>query len=395
MKRIRAVPLLQVERGDLALRAENIYALSLAGISDTQDELLTMSDLKDFAPFPAQKFALVDHNRLGATFTKDNPDSQVVAVLDHHEDEGLHLDANPRVIAPCGSCASHVVPLLPHHYPPEIGTLLLTAIMIDTDGLKPGGKALDLDKSSALAAAFQSTFSNRIPPPSALAPIDQPRLDALHDTQAMIDLNAALQGKKDDVSHLGAVDLLRRDYKEYVHPLPWVASGENDPPPTVQVGLATVPLRLKDWGSGGKLEKAALEWMTKRQLSVLGVLTTFRDKAKGKNGKGAHKREMAWVVLAEPEINSLSKSGSGCTVEAVAKRLWSGLEAEGNLELKKHNKFDLLTKGDGRLPKTAAVRVYKQGNAKATRKLVAPVVKSILEQKFPAEEKPKKKAAAL
>ena len=384
-----------MERGDLALRAENLYALNLAGISDTQDELLTMSDLKDFAPFPARKFALVDHNRLGNVFTKDNPDAQVVAILDHHEDEGLHLDADPRVIAPCGSSASHIVPLLPHHYPPEIGTLLLTAIMIDTDGLKPGGKALDLDKSSALAAAFQSTFSNRIPPPSALAPIDQPRPDALHDTQAMIDLNAALQGKKDDVSHLGAVDLLRRDYKEYVHPLPWAVGGASDPPPAIHVGLATVPLRLKDWGSGGKLEKAALEWMTKRNLSVLGVLTTFRDKTKGKNGKGVHKREMAWIVLAEPEISSLSRSASGCTVEALAKRLWGGLEAEGNLELKKHNKFELLTKGDGRLPKTASARVYKQGNAKATRKLVAPVVKSILEQTAGGGESPKKKTAAL
>lgn len=141
---VQAVPLIQVERPDLALRAENAYALGLAGISEAQDELLTLTEVSQFfatanntSPFPCHKFALVDHNRLGEAYTLNNPSAKVIAVIDHHEDEGLYKDAQPRIIGPAGSCASHVATLLPPTPLPEVATVLLTAILIDTDGLKP------------------------------------------------------------------------------------------------------------------------------------------------------------------------------------------------------------------------------------------------------------------
>src|ERR1700678_3511844 len=68
------VALIQVERADLNLRAGNLYALSLAGLSETQDEL-TLTELVDL-PFPSQTFVLVDHNRLGSLFTLDNPKAE-------------------------------------------------------------------------------------------------------------------------------------------------------------------------------------------------------------------------------------------------------------------------------------------------------------------------------
>ena len=53
-------------------------------------------------PTPQQaRFAVVDHNRLLSSFT-----DEVVAIIDHHEDENLHITADPRVIKPVDFCAS-------------------------------------------------------------------------------------------------------------------------------------------------------------------------------------------------------------------------------------------------------------------------------------------------
>jgi exopolyphosphatase len=220
VKKIPAIPLVQVQHDDLNLRPENIYAFKLAGLTESLEELLTSSDVSEFKPFPSQKFALVDHNRLGSTFSLDNPTAEVVSVIDHHEDEKLYLNASPRIIAPCGSCASHVATQFPPEPLPDLALLLLTAILIDTDGLKPGGKAVQTDRDSALFLAPKSSIANSIPPLSALSPIDHPNPDALYEAQAIKDLTKALRDRKSDVSHLSGFDLLRRDYKEYSHTLP-------------------------------------------------------------------------------------------------------------------------------------------------------------------------------
>ena len=369
------VPLIQVERADLKLREENLYALSLAGLSETQHELLTLTELVGFKPFPSHTFALVDHNRLGSAFTLDNPKAEVIAVVDHHEDEHLYPQANPRIISPSGSCTSHITALCPPELPVELATLLLTGILIDTDGLKPGGKAIDIDRNSALFLATKSTISNVIPPLSALSPIDHPNPDALYDCQAIKDLTGTLSTKKLDVSRLGALDLLRRDYKESTLTLKW-APGK----PTIKAGLSSVPLRLKAWGSDGRLETDAVTWMQRRGITVLGVLTSFKD-TKGnkftKTGKGKHKKEMAWVVLEETGLSQIASSTNGLTVSVLAERLWKGLEANDQIKVKQYKKFDL--QKAGKLPSTSETRAYKQRNVHASRKIIAPVLKEILE----------------
>ncbi|KAF9564082.1 DHH phosphoesterase [Agrocybe pediades] len=370
-----AVPVMQVERDDLSLRAENLHALKMAGLSDTLDELLTLTELHQFKPFPAHKFALVDHNRLGDTFTEDNPKAEVVAILDHHQDEGLYPSAVPRVIAPCGSCASHVAAVCAGEIPPELATLLLTAIIIDTDGFRPGGKAVQVDRDAALSLTHRCTVSHLIPPPSALSPIENPNAnpDALYEVPAIKELSKTLADKKSDVSHLGALDLLRRDYKEYSYKLSW-ATGQ----PTVKAGLSTVPTSLKAWATDGRLEKAAVEWMERHDLTILGVLTSFRDVKKpviGKAKQGKHKREMAWIILEKPPL--AKSANDGLTSEALARRIWQGLEADKEIDVKPFKKFTL--EKSSNLPQNSKARLYKQGNAHATRKTTAPLLKKILE----------------
>ncbi|KAF9485702.1 DHH phosphoesterase [Pholiota conissans] len=368
--KIPAVPLIQVERPDLALRAENLHALKIAGLSESNEELLTLTEISEFKPFPAHKFNLVDHNRLADAYTVDNPSVEVTAVIDHHEDEGLYLNANPRIVIPCGSCASHVAALCPPELPAELASLLLAAIIIDTDGFKPDGKGTQIDRDAGNNIAVKSTYAKFLPPLSALAPIDFHIRDGLYNSQIIMELTQTLAEKKMDVSHLTAFDLLRRDYKEYVHPLSWVSDK-----PSIKLGLSTVPVSLKDWATDGRLEDAAIKWATQRGLTILGVLTSFReDKSNilGKSSKGKHKREMAWIIIDDPQLSEIE----GLNPDVLKDRLAAGLEADDVVQVEKFKKFTL---EDGKLPPHSRELLYKQGNAHATRKAIAPLVKKILE----------------
>ncbi|TFY76065.1 hypothetical protein EWM64_g7946 [Hericium alpestre] len=157
------VPLIQSPHADLPLRAENLHTLALAGIDPGRD-LLCLDDAP-FLPLPSDKFALVDHNTLNPRFA--HPGARVIAVIDHHADEGNHIDtADPRIVAvPTGSCASLVAPLLRDapDTPSELATLLLAAICIDTDGLKLGGKAEQADRDAVALLLPRSTLAQQQP----------------------------------------------------------------------------------------------------------------------------------------------------------------------------------------------------------------------------------------
>jgi len=223
--------------------------------------------------------------------------------------------------------------------------------------------------------ATRSTIANSIPPLSALSPIDHSNPNALYECQVIKELTNNLSTKKSDVSQLGALDLLRRDYKEAAYTLSW-APGQ----PTIKAGLSTISVRLKTWGSNGRLEADALTWMRRRGITILGVLTSFND-TKGskftKKGKGKHKREMAWIILEETELSHISSSSDSLSLSVLADKLWAGLEANDEIQVQIYKKFDLQKAGN--LPPTSKARVYKQGNAHASRKVIAPVLKNILE----------------
>ncbi|KAJ3968718.1 exopolyphosphatase [Lentinula raphanica] len=356
-----SISLLQMDRDDLDLRAENLHALSLAGISRPKEQLLFVTDLIDFHPFPSHKFALVDHNRLSSSFNpKEEP--VVVALVDHHADENLYLDsAEPRIITPSGSCASHIATLMDTvDIPPELADLLLCAILIDTDGLKPGGKAIDVDRKAAEFLISKSSFALSL---NTLQTNDTTPPTAPYEVDFIKTLSEELSTKKNDVSHLGPRDLLRRDYKQYEFVLPW-----HPDTPIIRAGLSTVPVKLADWAANGRLESESEAWMKERGLHILGVLTAYRGASKGKR-----KREMAWVIQTH------SPPTDNFDYDALTKRLWSGLKADEVLDVKEHKKF-----GNGTLDDIQGnfshlqVRVFTQ-NPHATRKVVAPVLKTIME----------------
>ncbi|EJD51839.1 DHH phosphoesterase [Auricularia subglabra TFB-10046 SS5] len=384
------VALQQTPRGDLRLRPENIHALSLAGLGEAEhDALLCIDDLPTDTPFPppGTRFALVDHNALGAHFKVEG--AKVVGIIDHHEDERAHAsdEVAPRIVqVPTGSCSS----LVANHFhsasssttpPPELAGLLLSALLIDTDGLKAGGKAeaADHDAAAYLLPLTQAQQQQQLKP---------------GDSELIADLTRTLNAKKFDVEPLGTRDLLRRDYKEYSYTRSASSS-------QVKVGLATVPLGLARLfelsaprsasGSGDEAPAefwSALDaWMAERELDVLGVLCSFRSpkegkgkkkpKTKTKTGKpaGAHRRQILAVVRRPQDL---------------AQVLFDGLEGAEALNLERLALAELLqaekgkkaSKGKGKdsdsRPNGSRMRVYEQHNADASRKAIAPLFKTII-----------------
>ncbi|PFH51195.1 hypothetical protein AMATHDRAFT_143306 [Amanita thiersii Skay4041] len=376
--KLRAVPVMQINRADLGLRAENLFALSLAGIADPDSQLVFFDDVNpptntNAIPFPSNNFVLVDHNALDERFSVLNPSAVVTAIIDHHADEKQFLGANPRIVAPAGSCASHVAHLFPSKegrrvgMPPELATLLLCAMLIDTGGLKPKGKALDVDHAAAKALLPVSSLAGEVPDAGlqSLAQITEKegKEKGIHKLDALSSLTATLDKKKGDVSSFNAYDLLRRDYKGYIFTVPLPSRSEGM---KINVGLSTVPLGLKaQWASDNQLLKASIEWMTNRNLSILGILTTFNGQKKGK-----HKRETAWIVRVMGD-----NSSNGLDLEELPKRLFDGLEANQELDLVLFKKFKIDVGGE----KGIVARAYKQRNVKATRKAIGPALQRILE----------------
>ncbi|KAL0066881.1 Exopolyphosphatase [Marasmius tenuissimus] len=418
------IPLIRIHRNDLKLRAENMYALALAGVNEPENQLLLLSDIPE-SKWPQREFALVDHNRLAPEFDwvdENEEKSRVVAVIDHHADEGLYKNddhvAKPRLIFPAGSCASLVASYILDNntntekdtIPPEISMLLLSAILIDTN-LKPtstGGKATELDFHAAAALVRNAIFPDEIskddvaallktlPEINATAPFGQamspPVPSPSQDSESIIQLlrsasplstlSETLTSKKFDVSHLSVRELLKRDYKEYDYAVQ--LSSDPSDKTTIKGGLSTVPVGLTKWagtGEEGNLDALLAEgvnYMSERGTSVLGVLTQFR-KEKRKDGKrGKNKREMAWLIRTDAPSSSVA--------DAVAQKIFTAFEESEEIRAGRHKKFEKYTKSSKSSPVPHArydnliIKVYKQGNAHATRKATAPVLRRALEE---------------
>jgi exopolyphosphatase len=353
--------LIQTPRADFSLRAENLLAFHLSHLDSQNADLLTLDDISSSIPLASLRtyYALVDHNRILPKFLAD-PNSpaeleRVKAIFDHHDDEGFHKTANPRIIrVPTGSCASIVADYFRPRFPSssgpadaisEVASLLLSAIAVDTSGLKEGGKAEPLDRSASQFLYPLTSFG------AVSIAGDKPN----EDSKTIPELADLLIESKRAVSNLAGRDLLRRDYKEYEF---GSASAGN----LTRVGLSTVPMGLNHWIERDGAEKfwaAQDAWMKERNLTCSGVLTTFRTITKNK-----HKREML-LIFPSTGTGSVADSSSGLEL-----KLYTALEANEELDMERKELDGI----EGR-----RARAWEQRNKQATRKTIAPALRAIIE----------------
>ena len=421
------LPLLLTPRKYMSLRPENALALRKALIPpDTHaDIFLHLEELPVDARLLARRgvrFALVDHNTLLPPFRDRDEaaegDSVVVAIMDHHADDGHHAEASPRIIQiPTGSTTSLVTMFFKQRWqdalatpiapPRELATLLLSGILIDTGALKPGpsAKTTPTDRAAAeflwrvVGSAGQTTFVDAAEAGMSIADLDAGRIDPSLSAWA-----EQLFAAKNDVSGLSTHDLLFRDYKEYAMPT-------SAPTDVLTVGLSTVPLALAAWLSrdhaatgihpGWKPFVLAMDaWMRERRLDVAGILTTFNDPLKeaspgdspSSKTRGKHRRELALFVRAREPVSPASVSRA----RTISDALIAGINSAGPIldvdvwrpskPFKNSDAGEALVQGledELMAPQRAqgggAARfgcVWRQGNASSTRKQVAPLIVS-------------------
>lgn len=430
-------PLIQQDRRDLPLRAENQFLLSL--LNTTQDDLLFMDDLPKMEILSQRSdllLGLVDHPKLSSTWQPYNIFEKFVdVVIDHHADDGAHKNAKIRLLrgpenGAVGSAVSVVMDTFQDtpqikDLPASLADLALAALLIDTDNLRPvpKGKATKVDLEAANILLERSTFGSEQRNSfvqtavqvsglekfkSATIEADMEEQGDLHlsqsDTkpvlQAATQYFEILSEKKLDVSRLNTHDLLRRDYKESV------ANIGAGTPNSIRAGFSSVPVGLSDWvhERHGDAEdrwngywKALHQWMIERKLDVAVVGTSFRELAESgtleerkKNGK--HRRELIMAYAEKPSKGQNLFAGLVKGLEEEAYSTSLGGDENQKLELETPWKGNRRVKSTGKRERVEGlekdgqcsilnesdakvwIAVLRQKNARASRKIYLPAV---------------------
>ncbi|ODV94497.1 hypothetical protein PACTADRAFT_4437 [Pachysolen tannophilus NRRL Y-2460] len=323
-------PFINILKKDLTLRKDIQYIFDEFHLDP--ENFLFVDDL-----IRAEKknfdLILVDHNSLQydkkiIEVTKFN----VTGIIDHHFDEKLYLNANPRIIEKSGSCSSLILNYWYDLYASSnskhtnmnevfksIAKFILPPILIDTACMthkveKSDLRAIEiiknhLDSSSALN--FQNYFQE-------------------------------IRSRKTDISGFSIYELLKKDYKEYEY------NGH-------KVGISTIPdsidyiFKQNSFGNESKFLTDFNKWSKERQLDLCVVMTNFVDKSTDK-----FTRELALSFVnksldASKIIDSLDK------------------------------KLDLVEINNISIDDNSNIVVYEQRNIQHSRKQVAPFLQEIFQ----------------
>lgn len=328
-------PVINIPRRHLHLRRDVLLALTLANVN--QQSLLFIDDpivQKSLSPpynnGKSLAISLVDHNSLAPHQTQLS--DFVIAVIDHHEDDHMFESANPRIIDRVGSCASLIAEFELKrnsqnlsNITPAAAVLLLCAILLDCHNMdKAVGKGTVRDNSA----------------------IEKLMVDAQFTTQIQRDdLFNKLITARADISNMTAVDLLRKDVK-IVN-----VSKINVAICSVGVQPADLVKRAGDQGLQNDVHELSKMWMVDAVIVMLAFQTD--------NAMFTRK------IL-------ISRGGVG---NYIAKQLRDTEDDVLQLE-------DGYVR-DGNNVEFSQFHYLSQRNAKASRKVVLPVVKSILSSFHP------------
>eukprot|EP00180_Rhodochaete_pulchella_P002462 Plantae.Rhodophyta-Rhodochaete_pulchella.ctg37831.p1 GENE.Plantae.Rhodophyta-Rhodochaete_pulchella.ctg37831~~Plantae.Rhodophyta-Rhodochaete_pulchella.ctg37831.p1 ORF type:complete len:422 (-),score=59.06 Plantae.Rhodophyta-Rhodochaete_pulchella.ctg37831:43-1221(-) len=240
------LPVMNVARADFPLRTEAAMFMNDLKIP-VHD--LTFIDEVDLLSAANLSITLVDHNKLSPS--QESLAKHVVEIVDHHDDEGDHLDA-VRTIEPVGSCSTLISESFLN--PPALDTLrnspslcnlLLGTILLDTANLnRSRGRCTSSDEDAVVRLR------------SFLA--DPPDNSTLFEK---------LQSAKFDTSRLSPEQLLRKDFKDYA-----VGSHRLG---ISSVGLSLTGLEEKFGGAGERAGSLLSRFQKERALDIFVVMAAF------------------------------------------------------------------------------------------------------------------------
>ncbi|KAL8391845.1 hypothetical protein RB595_002159 [Gaeumannomyces hyphopodioides] len=312
---IKAIALLQTPADALDLRPENTLALDNSQMSSGHSDLLTMNELPEDAETLSKDIkgiVIVDH----ASPLRKWSDARVLSIFDHHQDKGAAPGAKPRVFEKVASCTTLVarqmldeLEALPdeYHMPHELLELVLSAIAIDSKGLKSG---TDEDRKTAGRLLRRSNW----------------RKSDLDDK--MQSLDDKLREAKKDLDDLGVRDLLRRDWKGDL------VDTYSPRTPTVSLGFSSIPYSLDEQitrtGFGELFDWFAIEaaWTAQVGADISVARTRARTKMEKRRRSGssscASAATSASTTTRQTTFSILSSAPSRATRNS---RLSHGIES--------------------------------------------------------------------
>lgn len=130
---VQTIPFLNFYKRELNHRKDVIYCLKNANIDPN-----SLYFVDDLTRLDIESIELLDHNSPQGSILDlvKHQDIKISGIIDHHEDENLYLNANPRIIEKSGSCSSLVFNYwngLNIEFNNELIFLLSSALIIDTN----------------------------------------------------------------------------------------------------------------------------------------------------------------------------------------------------------------------------------------------------------------------
>ncbi|KAK9375982.1 uncharacterized protein V1513DRAFT_457671 [Lipomyces chichibuensis] len=333
------IPMLNIAREEISLRPELHYALARLRIPESdiicKDEFLSSIDRSKTDKVDV---VLLDHNNLLSDLG-DLFGQNVVTVIDHHVDEGLYSSAEPRIIAPVGSCTSLVVNYFADYFqlsPNEfsvsdekkgVARLALAPILVDTANLT----SKETQEDRGAVAILMKIISS----------------GTLGASDAQEAYYGELMTAKRSIDSFSLRDILRKDYKEWL---------ENN---GVRVGISSSVKSLiwtvKKFG-WNEFKKGIDSWAKERKLDAFVFMDSFQDPKEG------YRRDLLVAVCSEKGDARVRKF-----VDA----------AQTEFELEPFSEKDGLGNQNNN---DEGVQCFKQRNLKASRKQVAPLIRQFMQE---------------
>ena len=331
-----AVPYVACAREDLPLRGDAAWLLDDIGVD--VDSIVFADDLDPMALDASGRLrdvVLVDHNVPPAKHRELL--GKTTRVIDHHVDEELYPLECDVMIGPVGSCATLIAEqaseeaeigidgMLGHGYKGNarglwagpLAKMIAAAILVDTQ---------NLDVNNERTRMEDYVWCHRL---AAFA--------GYEDVEAMTSLYETLKRKRFDQSGLSPRDLLRRDYKQ------WTLGDD------VRVGIASFGVALNAMGDAGVVKATCDAFMRDRGVHVLVLMSAFEGE------DGSFKRQLGFTSLDDENAQLCEK---------MATAIGDGLGGLRTIE------------GAGG---AFGAMAFHQGDAKASRKKVQPLLAEFLE----------------
>ena len=348
------IPLINIPRADLRLRRDIVALMQAHSI--TEDLLYFVEDFEKLAKDTKVDVVLVDHCNIQGNELYNQLKAgllNVVGIIDHHADEGVFLDATPRIIQTNGSCSCLVfnywykqlgsdVSLFEKPENRDVVEILVGPLLIDTTNLTAKVEQGDLD-----AAQIYKRVMEESPILSNLVNFNATDL-GVDPSDKFTSIYKYLKSAKKDLSGFSFQDILRKDYKLFDFK-------------DYSVGFSSIgkPISwvVKNF-SNSEISSSLSKMIKDEKLTLLVITSSYTRKSDNE-----YAREFAYFYPnldeQDPKLTELHK-----LVE-------SALLLNENLY-----KLDLtdVKVSEGRF------RVYNQLNLAASRKQVVPAVKAVLEK---------------